>query len=337
MRRLICAIILISLFGCNSINPVDYPPCGHTDPGIVPEPAYNSPIWYPSGQFIGFNHTPLASISYPYGEGCWGEQHFNWDSTGFWVINPDGTNMHRIFPFTLQDPAWSPDGQWIAFVAGVQIYKMRFTGTTFDTTTLVQLTTESRNFFPAYSPDGQWIAFDSDNESPNGMDFIWKIKVDGLAKERIAYDPSEGEIRMPNWSPDSQYIVHIRYLVGISTPEIFVMDSSGSNPIRLTFNNAADYYPRYSAVSTLIAFTSQLSGGQPQIWIMNSDGSNKSQLTSTGVDATFGLPFSWSPDGSSIVYTDYRSNDWTYDNGTLWVLDPSAGGKRQLTFNPKPK
>jgi len=327
-------ILIFMLSGCKDNNPVDeHSPCPPID--IVPEPSYNSPVWHPSGKFIGFNHTPLQSITYPYGKGCLGEQHFRRDSTGFWLINPDGTNMHRIFPYTLQTPAWSPDGNWIAFVAGAQIYKMKFTGSTFDTTTLVQLTTEGRNFFPAWSPDGQWIVFDSNSDSPNGMNFIWKMKANGLAKKRIAYNPSEGEIRMPNWSPNSQNIVHIRYLIDVFSSEIFVMDSNGTNPIRLTFNNTTDNYPIYSPNGVKIAFTSQSNGGQPQIWIMNSDASNKSQLTVTGVDASFGRPFSWRPDGQYIVYTDYRSDDWTYDNGTLWMLNPVTGGKKQLTFNIK--
>jgi len=69
---------------------------------------------------------------------------------------------------------------------------------------------------------------------------------------------------------------------------------------------------------------------------MDSTGNNNRQLTTQGVDATFGSPFSWSPDGSSIVYTDYRSNDWTINNGVLWIISPNTGVKKQLTFNIKP-
>ncbi len=50
---------------------------------------------------------------------------------------------------------------------------------------------------------------------------------------------------------------------------------------------------------------------------------------------TFGLPFSWSPDGPYCVY-GLSSDDWGYDNGTLWILDINTGEKRQLTFNPNP-
>ncbi|MBM4176020.1 MAG: hypothetical protein FJ213_07590 [Ignavibacteria bacterium] len=327
--KTLVAVFLLFL-GCKDItNSTDgKPPCGGHAPGIVPAPAYDSPIWHPSGKFIGFNHTPLVSISYPYGQGCWGQQHFNGDSTGFWLINSDGTNKKRVFPYTLQTPAWSPDGKWISFVLGAQIFKMRFTGTTFDTTTLTQLTFEGRNFFPAWSPDGQWIAYDSNSESPNGMNFIWLMRRDGSEKRRIIYEPSQGEIRMPHWSSEGARIVHIRYLVGTFSSEIFTMDSSGASPRRLTVDNWTDRHPRYSTHVTTIAYLSN-----SNIWIMDSTGNNRRQLTTWGVDGDFGLPFSWSPDGSKIIYTRYQSTDWTYANGTIWVVNVETGEKQQLTFN----
>jgi Tol biopolymer transport system component len=335
IKHLFMITILFNLLlsGCKDNNPINNnPPCGGINPDIVPEPPYDSPVWHPSGEFIGFNHTTLKSIEYPRGKECWGKQHFNRDSSGFWLINADGTNMRRIFPYKLQNPAWSPDGEWIAFNLPigneVHIFKMKFTGTEFDTISMVQLTTEGRNFFPAWSPDGQWIVYDSNNESPNGMNFIWRMKSDGSQKVRIVYAPSEGEIRMPSWSANGGKIAHIRFLIGVFSSEIFVMDNNDSSSLRLTFNGFDDRYPKYSSEVSNIAFWSN-----GNLWLMDSIGSNQQQLTTSGVDVSFGTPFSWSPEGEYIVYTVYRSDDWGYDNGTLWVLNLNTGEKKQLTFN----
>jgi Tol biopolymer transport system component len=332
MRGLLIYALAVGLLICTSCkdNVTDAgPPCGGIDPLIVPESPYDSPIWHPSGQFIGFNHTPLRRIEYPHGEQCPGVQHFAADSAGFWLINSDGGNMRRIFPYKLQSPAWSPDGNWIAFVVGAQIFKMRFTGMTFDTSTVAQLTFEGRNFFPAWSPDGRWIAFDSNDESPNGMQFLWVMRPDGSLKSRIAYDPAKGEIRMPSYSPDGREIVHIRYLAGVFSSEIFVMDSNGTEPSRLTFNNSDDRYPKYSPDGMRIAFYSN-----GNIWLMDTLGNNQQQFTTSGVDASFGVPFSWSPAGDKILYTRYRPTDWTMKNGVLWMINVSTKSETQFTSNP---
>jgi len=317
-------VLCFLLSRCN--EPVNSSPCGGIDPLRVPAPPYYNPIWHPSGLFIGFNHTPLRVIDYS--DICYPVQRFQGDSTGFWLINVDGTEKRRILPHTLQTPEWSPDGEWIAFVSGAQIFKMKFTGNAFDTTTIVQLTKFGRNFFPSWSPDGQMIAYDSNDKSVTGLNFIWTMKKDGSSKKRINYEPSEGEIRMPCWSSDGRKITHIRFLNGVQGSEIFIMDSSGNNPIRITLNTLDDRYPKYSHNGLKIAFLSNNT-----IWSIDTLGKNLRQLVTEGVGASSGVPFSWKPNDFLIVYSKYSSNDWTYKNGTLWILDTNTGEKKQLTYN----
>ena len=315
--------------GCN----VNNPGCGGIDPGIIPQPPYDSPIWHPRRQFIGFNHIPLKKINYPYGQGCWGEQQ--WDGTsGFWLINPDGTNMRKIFPYTLLSPSWSPDGHWIAFSAGAQIYKMKFTGTTFDTTSLVKLTTEGRNFLPAWSTDGQWIAYTESICEGTNTCGVWLMRSDGTQRKfLVAYG------NYPCWDKSGKKILYITRAVtnsgNVIGDSLWTFDTNTNAKsflYLLSGENFDNRSPKYAPDRTRIAFWS--SGN---LWIMDSTGGNLRKLTTQGVDVSFGLPFSWSPDGSSIVYTDYRSDDWGYNNGTLWILNPNTGGKKQLTFNLQTK
>jgi TolB protein len=90
--------------------------------------------------------------------------------------------------------------------------------------------------------------------------------------------------------------------------EIWTMDGTGRNQVRLTNNGVADHDPDWSPDGTKIAwvhFETQFNGtGPSDVWIMNADGSNRHRLTHDHADIT--NP-SWSPNGHRIVFTrDYK-------------------------------
>jgi Tol biopolymer transport system component len=298
-------------------NWINYGNCNF-DLGVVAGSPYNSPIWHPSGKFIGFNHTPLKLIAYF--SPCYPEEEFEDNETGFWLINSDGTNMRRIFPYTLSNPAWSPDGQWIAFEQSGQICKMRFTGNGFDTGTLVQLTTSSHNFFPAWSPDEKWIAYDRSLPDASGPAGIWRMKIDGSSKQAL-FGGS-----FPSWSPNGNTILGVIGISSMTAGTRFILYDIPRSEIVDTLlgvgNDNRDVH--YSPDGTEIAFWAN-----GNLWSMDSSGSNQRQLTTHYAD----VDFSWSPDVEKIIYTRYQSNDWTLANGVLWMIDVHTKAETQFTFN----
>jgi TolB protein len=295
-------IVLILGLGLNACKDNDNPVSGN--PPCIDCPwdfrlTDFEPAWSPDGRTIAYIHGDTVN-----------------GQTGIWLTDTSGSNNHILYASVgAYSPSWSPDGQWIAFSDGGVIYKLKLSADS-----LTQLTTDGSNFFPAWSPDGQWIAYDSNLNDPKGANVIWKMRSDGSNKFDISQH-GIGEWRMPDWSLDGINIVHQRY-VGVGAPEIEVMDTSGGNSVRLTYDDRFDSYPRYSPNGTKIAFTSQPYGGKPQIWIMNSNGTNPQQLT-------FGQGYScdWSPDGEWIVYTDSRNV-----SGRLWLIRRDRTGNHQLTF-----
>ncbi len=67
--------------------------------------------------------------------------------------------------------------------------------------------------------------------------------------------------------------------------QIYIMNADGSNPKRLTNDNADDFGPDWSPHGKKIAFYDLLNG-ERHIYIMNPDGGNQTRLTNNTVDDT---------------------------------------------------
>lgn len=278
-----------------------------------PSPAYPDidqyPAWSPDGSTIVYYHTGVTSVE------ASGLSHVERDSVGLWFISPTGDNRQMFLKGANRLPAWSPNGIWIAFVNGAQIYKIKSDGDS-----LTQLTFEGRNFFPAWSPDGKYIAYDSDVDDTKYD--IWTMSPNGENKKNISQESDsldQGGWRRPNWSPDGNWIIHERYISGgeVGT-EIFIMDTSGYNAEWLVHGSK----PKFSLDGSKIVFMSNV-----QIWVMDSDDYNLLQLTQKG-----GNYPAWSPDGNYMVFTRNNFAEFGDENGRLWIMDADGGNKRQLTF-----
>jgi len=258
------------------------------------------PDWSPNGTIIAYAHSDTL-------EG----------KSGIYFINPDGTNI-RQWHVGGATPSWSPDGEWIAFEQGGQIFKKTIEGDS-----LVQLTFSGRNFFPDWTVDSEYILYDSNVDSENGMNFIWRMNADGSEKRRLIFTPSEGETRMPSTTGLENLLIYIGFLSGVNSSEIFSNTYDDNTPKRITNNEVSDLFPKLSPNGQKIVYTSQRAGEKPQIWIIDVDGNNPKQLTTAA-----GYSNGWSPDGEWIIYTDSRAV-----NGRLWVMRADGSQKQQLTFD----
>ena len=114
-------------------------------------------------------------------------------------MNSDGTNVAKInlpdMGYVI-DPAWSPNGQLIAFSwrrpsGNYDIYIMDIVSHQ-----LVELTKdESRNERPSWAPDGRHLVFES---TRTGTRQIWSMLADGTQPHQLTFG---GQNESPNWSP----------------------------------------------------------------------------------------------------------------------------------------
>lgn len=268
----------------------------HTVEPPTPPPEYDSidqsPVWSPNGKWIAYFHFNRDVNDHLY-------------STGLYIIDTNGVNRKIVFAGNAYSPNWSPDNKEIVFRYD-EVYTIKIDGTD-----LREITTVGQAYFPSWSRDGNKIAFDTDYKDSAGAKEIWIVNKNGTGLKDISQHGT-GEWRMPDWSPDGKDIVHIR------PPGIFVMDSTGNNPKRLTYNGIYDLYPKYSYNGEKITWTS--GNDRNQIWIMNSDGTNQYYLTE-------GSYSSWSPDNTTIVYTKPINNKIA-----LFIINIKTKIIKQLTF-----
>jgi TolB protein len=292
----------------------------------VPISPYEDPIWHPGGNLIGFNHTPVQSVSYSFPNGCPRMSTYSYkeDSAGFWLVSSDGSNKRRVLPYYLYSPTWSRDGKWIAYMNGAQIFKMAFDGNEFDETSMVQLTSEGRNFFPAWSPDNQMIAYDNTicgSAATPIPPYSCGVLIIGAGGEGRTFI---GAGRMPYWGHSNQFL----YVGG---DRVNLIDGERVHLFDPVTEHISIYGPpSFHPQSNQIAFIGTRTNASTQyltLFSVNADGSGLNTITDLKIAA-----FSWSPAGQ-IVYLNFDGLHVNETGGTLWTMDPDGRNRRQITFN----
>lgn len=260
----------------------------------TPLPEYvsidDAPSWSPQGNLIAYFHfnRDHNDTVYP---------------TGLYIIDTSGENRRLVIAGLAYNPDWSPDGQRIAFQSG-DIFTITTTGDS-----LTRVTYLGQAHLPSWSPDGLRIVFDRSGTADTVG--IWTVEIQSGIERRISIGG------MPDWSSNGEKFLHTRSLVNVFGEKIFVMDTLGNNPVRLTLNQLNDRYPKWSPDGTKIAWTS--GRNIDQIWVMNTDGSSQRKITD-------GEKPSWSSDGSRPVFSRPQG-----DKIVLFITDLNSGVLKQLT------
>ncbi len=189
----------------------------------------------------------------------------------------------------------------------------------------IQITNHSaKDRQPSWSPDGQWIAFMS--QRIGGADWdIFKIKKDVGESSVVRLTNYTGFDLEPSWWPNNRIAYSRGKIINnVSEPDIWAMNSDGTNQQQLTVEKDFDEYPDWSPDGTKIAYASVggVSGGSKNIWVMNANGTGKKKL-----NTYYGFQPAWSPDGTKIAFKCYVGGS------NICVMNANGSGVKQLTNN----
>jgi len=229
------------------------------------------------------------------------------------------------------EPAWSPDGRWIAFVAKrgddkqSQLYAIAVNGG--EAQRVGDIPTGVAT--PKWFPDSKRIAFITE---------VWPDITDWAKTKEKLTQREESKMTAMTW--DHPPVTHWDHFIEDRIPHLYAIPVEGGNPVAITLSSGHSLSRRETGAESYDISPD----GQEVAFVSNTDASGIDENTDVYVVPASGGPAknitadnpadddnpSYSPDGHYLAYTKQTIKGFYGDTKQLWLVDRKSDVRRRV-------